>query len=325
MKHRLLASIVCAFVLALGSPHAPALAAMQPEQAEPETGTPPEEAPEGEPEPEGEEALPEEEPVPDTPQVPPEALPPPPSAPEVAAPPPAPPQATAAPAPVPAPPAAPAEPTGAPVPAPPPAPPAATPLETPAAPRDIAKIQDRLRAGPVGQDPTAVRLMDLIDRGATAKDYDSFAVYLAKRNLLLAAESYAKVAVKLEKTNRDYWLNLGTIDLQINKLSSALTAYKKAKKLDPNDAVTWYSIGAVHDYMRNYDKAVEAFTVALALDPSLGEFKTNPQAVNNGRLLVVNLLLYQARAGGLAMPLRGGPGVADKPAQPASRDKTTPR
>ena len=192
-----------------------------------------------------------------------------------------------------------------------------------AAPRNIAKIHDRLRAGPLGKDETAVRLMNRIERGASAKDYDDFAVYLAKRNLLPAAEAHAEAAVKLEKSSRDFWLNLGTIRLQLNKLSSALTANKQARKLDPSYALTWYSIGVVHDYMRNYDEAVEAYTVALALDPSLGQFKTNPQAVNNERLLVVNLLLYQAKEGGLAMPLQGGPETS-KPAQAAPRNAPEP-
>jgi len=339
MKHCPLASIVCVLVLvlALGAAHPTAFAAVQSEPAEPEAQPSPEEEAREEPvEPlEEEEAPPEEEPRPAEQQVPPE--PPPQPAPPVPLPQPVqettppqltptPPQPTSTPPPpAPTPPQAAAEPSAVSPPPVTPEPPAGAGLgQASAAPRNIAKIQDTLRAGPVGQDPTAVRLMDLVDRGARAKDYDTFAVYLAKRNLLRAAEAYAEVAVKLEKTNRDLWLNLGTIQLQLNKLSSALTAYRKAEKLDPSFGLTWYSIGVVHDYMRNYDEAVEAYTVALALDPSLGQFKTNPQAVNNERLLVVNLLLYQAKAGGLAMPLRGGPEPA-KPAPAAPQEATKPR
>jgi tetratricopeptide (TPR) repeat protein len=138
-------------------------------------------------------------------------------------------------------------------------------------------------------------------------------VYLGRKNLTKDAQEYAKVAIDMDKKNRDYWLNYGTLRLQAGTLSSALTAYQKARDLDPNWGLAWYSIGVVYDYMLKYDKAVEAYTTALALDPSLGDSKKNPQVVNNDRLLVVNLLLSQGREGGLALPLQGGPPVP-KPA-----------
>ncbi len=351
MKHCLQACIAALLVLVLvpGLNAGPAFATAQPEKENPQAEPPPDEGqeeeeevpPEAEEEPpqEPEQQPPEQQAPPQPQQQPPQQAPPPqpqqqPGAarPQVSQPPPPaaapaqPPKATPTP---PQPPQGGAPKTAAPTPTPSTVPPsttrAAAPARTRKAPAELEKIQGRLRSGPVGQDPVARRYMDLIDRGeATVEDFNSFAVYLAKKNFLKDAEAYARVAVKMDKTNRDYWLNLGTIRLQASTLSSALVAYKKAKKLDPNYALAWYSLGVVYDYMRKYDKAVQAYTNALALDPSLGDSKTNPQVVNNDRLLVVNLLLYQGKEGGLAMALRGGP-PADKPDANGKKTSTKSR
>src|SRR5258705_10144233 len=97
----------------------------------------------------------------------------------------------------------------------------------------------------------------------TPDDMDDFGVLLGRKYYLKDAETFLEAATSVDKTNTDYWLNLGTIRLQRGKLSSALVAYQKALKLDPNKAITHYDIGVVHDYMRNYDEAVDSFTRAL--------------------------------------------------------------
>lgn len=181
-------------------------------------------------------------------------------------------------------------------------------------PSDLRKICARLASSPLATDPFAADYLNRLTAGQpSAQDMNDFGVLLGRKYYLKDAEAFFKAATGLDKTNTDYWLNLGTVRLQRNKLSSSLVAYEKALDLDPNRALTHYDIGVVHDYMRNYDHAVDSFTRALALDPSLGDPKVNPLAVNNDRLMVVNLLLYQAREGGLAMPLRGGPIVPAPP------------
>ncbi len=189
-------------------------------------------------------------------------------------------------------------------------------------PADLRKICARLAASPFASDPVAAEYMARVNSGhPTPDDMNDFGVLLGRKYYLKDAEAFIKAATAQDKTNTDYWLNLGTVRLQRNKLSSALVAYEKALDLDPNRGLTHYNIGVVHDYMRNYDEAVDSFARALALDPSLGDPKVNPLAVNNDRLLVVNLLLYQAKDGGLAMPLRGGPPLPPPPKQSASESK----
>ena len=181
-------------------------------------------------------------------------------------------------------------------------------------PANLRKICLRLGASPLALDPTAADYLARMQSGrATADELDDFGVLLGRKTYLDDAEAFVEAAVARDKKSTDYWLNLGTIRLQKGKLSSALAAYEEALELDPNKALTHYDIGVVHDYMRNYDRAIESFTRALAIDPSLGDPKVNPLAVNNERLLVVNLLLYQAKEGGLTMPLLGGPAVVPPP------------
>jgi len=187
-------------------------------------------------------------------------------------------------------------------------------------PADLKKICARIATSPAASDPIVIDYLGRMSGHPTPDDMDDFGVLLGRKYYLKDAEAFLEAATSIDKTNTDYWLNLGTIRLQRGKLSSALVAYEKALKLDPNKAITHYDIGVVHDYMRNYDEAVDAFTRALALDPSLGDPKVNPLAVNNERLLVVNLLLYQAREGGLAMPLRGGPPTPPPPPKPGAAD-----
>lgn len=355
MKHRSFAFVTVLLVVLLcwGFPARPALAGVQSDkeaQAEP----PDEPQEEEEPAPEEPEEEPQEEPPPpqEQPQQPaPQPAPPiqqpaPQQTPLLTPPPPqnmpaSPmPQTPAVPIPAPTTPNAPAT-VGAPPPKPPatstttmpsPAPQTAAPAAAPSAPpkpiklpSSLLKTQARLLSGPLGQDPAALALFAAVQsEKATASDFNDAAVFLARKGFIKDAEGYADVAVKMDEKNRDYWLNYGTIRLQVGTLSSALTAYKKARDLDPNFGFTWYSIGVVYDYMRSYDKAVEAYTMALSLDPDLGDSKKNPQVVNNGRLMVVNLLLYREKVGGLAMPLMGGPPVAKPPAPAATTSQKTP-
>jgi tetratricopeptide (TPR) repeat protein len=170
--------------------------------------------------------------------------------------------------------------------------------------RTLAKVQARLRTGPVGREPAGRAFLDKIDRNeATSTDLNAFATYLAKRGLTQDALAYEEEALRIDRKNPMLWLNLGTLQRDLGRTSAAASAYRRALTLDPNNALAHYNIGSIHDAAGNYDQAVEEYRIALTLDPGLADPVRNPQIVNNDRLLVVHLLLYQQRAGSLGLPL----------------------
>jgi tetratricopeptide (TPR) repeat protein len=170
--------------------------------------------------------------------------------------------------------------------------------------RYLDRVQARLRIGPVGKDTEGRRFLDRIDRGdATAAHYNEFGNYLAQRGSFQDALEYQRHALRLEPNNANLWLNLGTVQRQTGDLSAAAAAFRKAIDLDPNNAFAHYSLGTVYDLQDRYDAAVDAYVTALTLDPSLADPDVNPQVVNNERLAVVKLLLYERRGGAQGLPL----------------------
>ncbi len=84
---------------------------------------------------------------------------------------------------------------------------------------------------------------------------------------------------------------------------NAVDAYRKAVDLDPFIAEAHYNLGAAYDEINAYEQAIEEFMLALTLDPSLGDPRVNPQVVNNQRMTVVQLLLYQRQLGTRGLPM----------------------
>jgi tetratricopeptide (TPR) repeat protein len=77
---------------------------------------------------------------------------------------------------------------------------------------------------------------------------------------------------------------------------AAKSSFEKAIGIDATHARAHYNLGIHHDDHGNYDGAIEEYTRALLLDPRLGDASYNPQVVNNQRLLVVRMGLYERKS-----------------------------
>jgi tetratricopeptide (TPR) repeat protein len=171
-------------------------------------------------------------------------------------------------------------------------------------PRSLQRVQDRVRESQLGQDPTVQRYLDLIASGeASAQQLAAFGNFLGQNLMLREALEYYAVALFLDEDDALMWANVGTLHRQLGEMSNAVSAYARSLSIDPHNGYTHYNLGATLDEMGKYKDAIEEYKVALTLDPSLGEPETNPQAVNNDRLLAVKLMLYNEHGGSVGLPL----------------------
>jgi tetratricopeptide (TPR) repeat protein len=171
-------------------------------------------------------------------------------------------------------------------------------------PRGLARVQESLREGDIGRDPTVRAYLDLIDRGeASPHQLAAFGNFLSQNGMTRDAMEYYGVALGMEQNDALLWMNVGTLHRQMQEFSMAANAYGKALSIDPNNAFAHYNLGSVLDEMGKYEEAIEEYKVALTLDPTLGDPAYNPQAANNEQLLAVKLMLYQEQTGALGLPL----------------------
>ena len=171
-------------------------------------------------------------------------------------------------------------------------------------PESLQRVQDVLRAGPLKDDPKARFYMDLVENDqATPAQMATFGSYLTERGMHRASIEYYLLAVRRDPANALLWLNIGTIYRLIGDDNKAAGAYLRSVELDPFIAEAHYNLGAAYDSLNQYDKAIEEYLIALTLDPKLGDPRVNPQVVNNARLDVVQLLLYQRQLGTRGLPL----------------------
>jgi tetratricopeptide (TPR) repeat protein len=176
-------------------------------------------------------------------------------------------------------------------------------------PRELARVQEIVRNGPMGQDPTVEAYLDLIDRAeASPQQLAAFGNFLSDSGWPRGAIVYYAVALGIEQEDPILWLNAGTIHRQLGEHGPAAQAFERVLSIDPNNAFAHYNLGAVLDDAGKYESALEEYKIALTLDPSLGDPATNPAAANNERLLAVRLLLYQEQAGNVGLPLVDVPG-----------------
>jgi len=184
-------------------------------------------------------------------------------------------------------------------------------------PQELALAQETVRRSHLGQEPTVVGYLDLIESfEASPHQLAAFGSFLAEHGLLQEALVYYDVALSIETQDPVLWLNLGTLFRQSGQYNDAISAYVEALSLDPNNAMAHYNLGAVLDAKGKYEPALEEYKLALQLDPSLGDPAVNPQAASNQRLHTVLLLLYQESS--LGMPLVKVPGGALE--EPSSDD-----
>ncbi len=171
-------------------------------------------------------------------------------------------------------------------------------------PRNLARVQEIVRNGPLGDDPTVQGYLDLIDRAeASPHQLAAFGSFLSDSGWPAGAIEYYKVALSLESGDAVLWMNVGTIHRQMRENSPALNAYRRALSIDPNYAEAHYNLGAVLDTAGKYEDALLEYKIALTLDPTLGDPAVNPMAANNSRLLAVRLMLYEEQAGNIGLPL----------------------
>jgi tetratricopeptide (TPR) repeat protein len=187
---------------------------------------------------------------------------------------------------------------------------AAPPPETsrseglPPLPRSLAEAQAAMRLTPMGEEPTVVAYLDMIDRReASPQQLAAFGSFIAENGGNRLALIYYDVAIKLDKNDPAIWVNLGTLYRQLGDFDKAKSAFGRALAINPADSVAHYNLGAIYDTQGKYKSALERYRIALTLDPTLGDPAYNPSAANNERLLAVKLMLYQDQAGNIGLPL----------------------
>ncbi len=164
-------------------------------------------------------------------------------------------------------------------------------------PRRLVVVQERLRASRVGSDLTGIRYLDLVDSGtATPAQLNAFGVWLAGQGILEPAQEYFRAALDVNKTDPEAWNNLGMVQLRLDEGGAAKSSFEHVIAIDPTHARAHYNMGMCLDADGNYDGAIQEYTRALLLDPRLGDASYNPQVVNNPRLLVVRMGLYERKA-----------------------------
>jgi tetratricopeptide (TPR) repeat protein len=176
-------------------------------------------------------------------------------------------------------------------------------------PPRMARVQEIVRTGPLGRDPSVQRYLALIDRAeASPHQLAAFGNFLESNGWPEGAIVYYEVALSLADDDPVLWLNAGTLYRKLGEPKTAVDAYVKTLRLDPNNARAHYNLGAVFDEQGKYQDALEEYKIALLLDPSLGDPATNPQVAHNERLLAVKLMLYQEQKGSTGLPLAEVPG-----------------
>jgi len=176
-------------------------------------------------------------------------------------------------------------------------------------PRNLERIHENLRKSPIGQDPSVLSYLDLIESGnASAHQLAAFGSFLAQTGRIREGIEYYALALDMVPDDAVLWMNVGTLHRQLGEYTIAAQTYSEALAIDGNNAFAHYNLGAVFDLQGKYEEAIEEYKLALTLDPSLGDPVTNPQAANNERLLAVKLMLYKQQAGSLGLPLVDVPG-----------------
>jgi tetratricopeptide (TPR) repeat protein len=125
-------------------------------------------------------------------------------------------------------------------------------------PKNLARVQQIVRSGPLGDDPTVQGYLDLIDRAdASPHQLAAFGSFLADSGWAIGAIEYYNVALKLEPADPLLWINAGTIHRQLGDNKSAIDAYRRALSIDPNLADAHYNLGAALGQAGRLDEAEE--------------------------------------------------------------------
>lgn len=83
----------------------------------------------------------------------------------------------------------------------------------------------------------------------------NFAIQLEKSGDYIAALSEYIDIIKMDKTFRDVYINLGSLYSRMNRLDEAMKSYKVALKLK-EDFITYFNMGCIYYKHNDYKKAV---------------------------------------------------------------------
>ncbi len=162
----------------------------------------------------------------------------------------------------------------------------------------VDTVQKRIWQTEISKTPRVRSYLELIDSGdATAADYATFGNMIATKGLVDEALVYYNEAQKVDPNDPRIWMNMGTLQQRAEDYSAAAKSFANTIKIDPANALAHYNLGVSLNEMNEYDEAIEEFKLALTLDPELADPKKNPQVVNNGLLLPVQLEIYQRNQG----------------------------
>jgi len=84
-----------------------------------------------------------------------------------------------------------------------------------------------------------------------------------------------KIAVSLNKTNYEYFNNLGVASEKLKDWESSITFYKKALELQPNYFQAYYNMGNVFLASGQLEQAIIAFKKVIAIEPNYVEAYNN--------------------------------------------------
>lgn len=94
----------------------------------------------------------------------------------------------------------------------------------------------------------------------------------------LCAEEAIQLAIKIDSTNHDLYINLGTIQNQMGKKEEALQAYSKSLELYPNDIFALNNKAVILIDLNEYQRALYELNKALQIS-SLNERAKSNRAV----------------------------------------------
>jgi hypothetical protein len=72
-----------------------------------------------------------------------------------------------------------------------------------------------------------------------------------------------------------FWVNLGTIYLELDQPTRAIRAYRKAIRLDPQEVEGWVALGQVYQIKKRITDAIIAYKQVLQLDPQNSPAKSS--------------------------------------------------
>lgn len=94
-----------------------------------------------------------------------------------------------------------------------------------------------------------------------------YGVFLASENRYAEAEKTFKDAIKLDSTDVQAWVNMGSLFFYDDKIDEAQRYYLRAIALDPENSRAHYNLGLLYSDRQDLENAKKEFSKALEFDP----------------------------------------------------------